>query len=182
MYPIMPESSAVWLISNTEVSDKQIADFTGLHFLIIQKMRKLLSDNQMSKYSNSYQLASVNLLDSGELSKSNIRECEKDANAKLKLIVQDNITYDNIRVDVRAPSIKKLSGIKWVVDRMALIKINDMFYSDVARFFSVSVDIVQQVISGTHRKSKLLAALHPVENKMISNDHLVFLQEKYDIK
>ena len=34
--PIMAKATAVWLVDNTTISFKQIADFTGLHELEVQ--------------------------------------------------------------------------------------------------------------------------------------------------
>ena len=172
MFPIMPESVALWLVKNSKVSDLQISNFTGIHILIISKMRN---------FPGEYSVATVNPIMSGELTESNIIECEEDEKKKLILVKYDNVTYDNVRVDIRAPSIKKLNGIKWVVDKVSFSEVCDMFYNDIARFFNVSIEIVKDVMNKTHKKSKILVPIHPVANKMITLPVLEKLVAKYNI-
>lgn len=74
--PLMPKATAVWLIENTGLSFKQIADFCGLHELEIQG----IADGDVAN-----SILGRNPVLSGQLTKEIIEECEKDPNKILFL-------------------------------------------------------------------------------------------------
>jgi len=74
-YPYMPKSTALWLIENTALTFEQIADFCGLHELEV----KNIADSETQK------LQGLDPILSGQLTRENIKECEADPSARLKL-------------------------------------------------------------------------------------------------
>ena len=74
--PLMPKATAVWLIDNTTISFKQIAEFCGLHTLEVQG----IADEEVA-----VGIKGKNPIINGELSSENITECEKDISKKLML-------------------------------------------------------------------------------------------------
>ncbi|MDO5527784.1 MAG: DUF1013 domain-containing protein [Paracoccus sp. (in: a-proteobacteria)] len=74
--PLMAKATAVWLIDNTTLSFKQIADFCGMHELEIQG----IADGDVATGVKGFDPISSNQLDQGEIDKG-----EQDPAYKLKL-------------------------------------------------------------------------------------------------
>ena len=74
--PFMPKATAVWLVENTKISFKQIADFCALHELEI----KGIADGDVAKGIKAY-----NPILAGQLTREVIEECSKDINKALVL-------------------------------------------------------------------------------------------------
>ena len=72
----MPKATAVWLVENTKISFKQIADFCDLHELEI----KGIADGDVAKGIKAY-----NPILAGQLTREEIEECSKDVNKPLTL-------------------------------------------------------------------------------------------------
>ena len=74
--PLMPKATAVWLIENTALTFEQIAEFCGLHILEIQS---LADEDYGIKIKGSSPIVS------SQLTHEEIKRCEADKKAKLKL-------------------------------------------------------------------------------------------------
>ena len=74
--PFMPKATAVWLVENTKISFKQIADFCGLHELEI----KGIADGDVAKGIKAY-----NPILAGQLTREEIESSSKDVNRPLTL-------------------------------------------------------------------------------------------------
>ena len=74
--PFMPKATAVWLVENTKISFKQIADFCDLHELEI----KGIADGDVAEGIKAY-----NPILAGQLTREVIEECSKDINKPLVL-------------------------------------------------------------------------------------------------
>ncbi|KGB27923.1 cytoplasmic protein, partial [Candidatus Liberibacter solanacearum] len=77
--PLMPKASAVWLIDNTSLSFKQIAEFCGLHLLEVVA----IADGEALQG-----IKGFNLVSAGQLSSEEISKGEKDDNYKLQISEQ----------------------------------------------------------------------------------------------
>ena len=75
--PFMPKATAVWLVENTTLTFKQIAEFCNLHELEI----KGIADGDVAKGIKAY-----NPILAGQLSREEIETCSKDPGKKLKLL------------------------------------------------------------------------------------------------
>ena len=75
--PFMPKATAVWLVENTTLTFKQIAEFCNLHELEI----KGIADGDVAKGIKAY-----NPILAGQLSRGEIEECSKDPEKKLSLL------------------------------------------------------------------------------------------------
>ena len=91
--PLMPKATAVWLIENTSLTFKQIADFCGLHELEIKGM----ADGDVSVGIKAY-----NPILSNQLTREEIELSSKDPNRPLQL------KEKNIDIEV-----KKMIGTKY---------------------------------------------------------------------
>jgi len=74
--PLMPKATAVWLVENTKISFKQIADFCNLHELEV----KGIADGDVAKGIKAY-----NPILAGQLTREEIEESSKDINRSLTL-------------------------------------------------------------------------------------------------
>tara|TARA_B110001454_G_scaffold159863_1_gene149232 strand:+ start:163 stop:753 length:591 start_codon:yes stop_codon:yes gene_type:complete len=74
--PFMPKATAVWLVENTPISFKQIADFCQLHELEI----KGIADGDVAKGIKAY-----NPILAGQLTREEIEASSKDINRPLSL-------------------------------------------------------------------------------------------------
>ena len=74
--PLMPKATAVWLVENTKISFKQIADFCNLHVLEV----KGIADGDVAKGIKAY-----NPILAGQLTREEIEASSKDSNRPLVL-------------------------------------------------------------------------------------------------
>ena len=75
--PFMPKATAVWLVENTTLTFKQIAEFCNLHELEI----KGIADGDVAKSIKAY-----NPILAGQLSRDEIELCSNDPEKKLSLL------------------------------------------------------------------------------------------------
>ena len=75
--PFMPKATAVWLVENTTLTFKQIAEFCNLHELEI----KGIADGDVAKGIKAY-----NPILAGQLSREEIEKCSSDPTKKLSLL------------------------------------------------------------------------------------------------
>ncbi|MGF1554020.1 MAG: DUF1013 domain-containing protein [Paracoccaceae bacterium] len=74
--PLMPKATAVWLVDNTTLTFRQIADFCGMHELEISG----IADGEVA-----IGIKGRDPVANGELSAQEIKRCEADPVARLKL-------------------------------------------------------------------------------------------------
>ena len=74
--PLMPKATAVWLVENTKISFKQIADFCNLHELEV----KGIADGDVAKGIKAY-----NPILAGQLTREEIEASSKDSSRPLVL-------------------------------------------------------------------------------------------------
>ena len=74
--PLMPKATAVWLVENTTISFKQIADFCNLHELEV----KGIADGEVAKG-----IKAVNPILAGQLTRDEIEASSNDGNRPLNL-------------------------------------------------------------------------------------------------
>ena len=75
--PFMPKATAVWLVENTTLTFKQIAEFCNLHELEV----KGIADGDVARGIKAY-----NPILAGQLSREEIENCSKDPLKKLTLV------------------------------------------------------------------------------------------------
>ena len=81
--PLMPKATAVWLVDNTALTFKQIADFCGLHELEV----KSIADRE-----DNLGIMGVDPVAAGQLTHEEIERCSKDPAAALKL--KESVAYE----------------------------------------------------------------------------------------
>ncbi len=84
--PLMPKATAIWLVDNTTLSFRQIADFCGMHELEI----KGIADGEVG-----IGIKGLNPISNGQLTKSEIERCTDDPNTNLNIIVNEVATTED---------------------------------------------------------------------------------------
>lgn len=75
--PLMPIATAVWLVDNTSLSFRQIAEFCNLHELEVQG----IADEQVAQ-----NIVGLDPVVNGQLTWKEIERCQEDSTASLKII------------------------------------------------------------------------------------------------
>ena len=78
--PLMPKATAIWLVENTSLSFKQIANFCGMHELEI----KGIADGEVGAG-----IKGLNPITNNQLTKEEIERCSNDTEANLQIIVNE---------------------------------------------------------------------------------------------
>ena len=96
--PLMPKSTAVWLIENTSLTFEQISKFCKMHILEIQG----IADGEVA-----VGIQGKNPVLSGELTKEEINRCESDPSTYLTIIkdeipLSSKLNKNKARFRVRA--------------------------------------------------------------------------------
>ena len=88
--PLMPMATAVWLVENTSLTFKQIADFCKMHEVEIQG----IADGEVGKG-----IVGYNPIISGQLTNEEIQLSSKDQNRPLNIFDEEvKIESDEIKV------------------------------------------------------------------------------------
>ena len=96
--PLMPMATAVWLVENTTLTFKQIADFCKLHEVEIQG----IADGEVAKGIMAY-----NPIISGQLTREEIELSSKDETRPLQI---KNIKIIASSTDINSKLLKKLDN------------------------------------------------------------------------
>ena len=78
--PLMPKATAIWLVENTSLSFKQIANFCGMHELEI----KGIADGEVGAG-----IKGLNPITNKQLTKEEIERCSNDTESNLQIIVNE---------------------------------------------------------------------------------------------
>lgn len=78
--PLMPMATAVWLVDNTGLTFRQIAEFCGIHELEVQG----IADETIGA-----NIVGMDPTSNGQLTREEIERCQSDAGASLTLVKHD---------------------------------------------------------------------------------------------
>ena len=106
--PLMPMATAVWLVENTTLTFKQIAEFCKLHEVEIQG----IADGEVAKGIKAY-----NPIIAGQLSREEIELSSKDENRPL------NIKNSDIEISNSDTKIKEILKLKFIKFRLFYINL-----------------------------------------------------------
>tara|TARA_Y100000590_G_scaffold228366_1_gene257697 strand:+ start:900 stop:1448 length:549 start_codon:yes stop_codon:yes gene_type:complete len=145
--PLMPKGTAIWLIENTSLTFKQIAEFCGLHNLEV----KGIADGDVATGMRGY-----DPIDNKQLTKDEIERCEKDSNAKLEMIKSEIIdTLPPRKKDTKYTPLslrqEKPYAILWLIKRYPI----ELSGSQIARLTGSTKNTVEAIRSGTYREAVL---------------------------
>ena len=166
--PLMPMATAVWLVENTTLTFKQIAEFCNLHEVEIQG----IADGEVAKGIKAY-----NPIISGQLSREEIELSSKDENRPL-LIKSTDIEISNSEKKIKkyVPLSKrqdKPDSALWLIRQHNILK-----DSQIAKLVGVTKNSVTSIRNKSYWNYNNLNPKDPVALNLFSQKDLIEALEK----
>ena len=166
--PLMPMATAVWLVENTTLTFKQIANFCNLHEVEIQG----IADGEVAKGIKAY-----NPIISGQLSREEIELSSKDENRPL-LIKSADIEISNSEKKIKkyVPLSKrqdKPDSALWLIRQHNMLK-----DSQIAKLVGITKNSVTSIRNKSYWNYNNLNPKDPVALNLFSQKDLIEALEK----
>ena len=166
--PLMPMATAVWLVENTTLTFKQIADFCNLHEVEVQG----IADGEVAKGIKAY-----NPITSGQLTKEEIELSSKDQDRALRITNTDvEITSDEKKIKKYVPLSKrqdKPDSVLWLIKSYPQLK-----DSQIAKLVGITKNSVVSIINKSYWNYNNLNAKDPVAMGLFAQKDLIEALEK----
>lgn len=150
--PLMPKATAVWLVENTTLTFKQIADFCELHELEIQA----IADGDVS-----FNIMGLNPLDNNQLTAEEIKRCEADPSAALVACeLERNVKLKNVKAKkMLSPSQRsdKPNAVLWIIKNCP-----EIIDAQICKLVGTTKPTIESIRNGTHRDMANIRAKNPV--------------------
>ena len=161
--PLMPMATAVWLVENTTLTFKQIADFCKLHEVEIQG----IADGEVAKGIKAY-----NPIISGQLSREEIEMSSKDDSRPLELKSSDiKISNSEKKTKKYIPLSKrqdKPDSALWLIKQHGLLK-----DSQIAKLVGITKNSVTSIRNKSYWNFNNLNPKDPVALNLFTQKDLV---------
>ena len=168
--PLMPMATAVWLIENTTLTFKQIADFCNMHEVEIQG----IADGEVAKEIKAY-----NPIISGQLSREEIDLSSKDENRPLQIKNTDiEISNSEKKIKKYIPLSKrqdKPDSALWLLKNHNILK-----DSQIAKLVGITKNSVTSIRNKSYWNYNNLNPKDPVALNLFSQRELLDALEKAD--
>ena len=166
--PLMPMATAVWLVENTTLTFKQIANFCNLHEIEVQG----IADGEVAKGIKAY-----NPIISGQLSKEEIELSSKDKDRSLQ-IKNTDIEISNLDKKVKKyiPLSKrqdKPDSALWLIRHHPQLK-----DSQIAKLIGITKNSVTSIRNKSYWNYNNLNSKDPVAMNLFSQKNLIEAIEK----
>ena len=166
--PLMPMATAVWLVENTTLTFKQIAEFCKLHEVEIQG----IADGEVAKGIKAY-----NPIISGQLTKEEIELSSKDQSRPLVIKSSDiEITNSEKKIKKYIPLSKrqdKPDSALWLIRQHNILK-----DSQIAKLVGVTKNSVTAIRNKSYWNYNNLNPKDPVALNLFTQKELVEAIEK----
>ena len=166
--PLMPMATAVWLVENTTLTFKQIADFCNLHEVEVQG----IADGEVAKGIKAY-----NPIISGQLSREEIELSSKDQSRPLEIKNTDiQISNSEKKIKKYVPLSKrqdKPDSALWLIKNHVILK-----DSQIAKLVGVTKNSVTSIRNKSYWNYNSLNAKDPVAMGLFSQKDLISAIEK----
>ena len=161
--PLMPMATAVWLVENTTLTFKQIADFCKLHEVEVQG----IADGEVAKGIKAY-----NPIISGQLTREEIELCSKDISKVLKIKSTDvEVTNELKKIKKYIPLSKrqdKPNSALWLIRQH-----NKLKDSQIAKLIGITKNSVTSIRNKSYWNYNNLIPKDPVALNLFSQKELV---------
>ena len=168
--PLMPVATAIWLLDNTSLTFKQIADFCKMHEVEIQS----IADGEVGKG-----IVGYNPIISGQLTKDEIELSSKDETRPLKLLeneIQINSRNKNNKKYVPLSKRQdKPDSALWLIKNHAKLK-----DSQIAKLVGITSASVKTIRNKSYWNYNNLNPKDPVAMGLFSQKELVEALDKAD--
>ena len=166
--PLMPMATAVWLVENTTLTFKQIAEFCGLHEVEVQG----IADGEVAKGIKAY-----NPIITGQLTREEIKLSSEDENRSLKIKSSDvEISNSEKKIKKYVPLSKrqdKPDSALWLLKQHNVLK-----DSQIARLVGITKNSVTSIRNKSHWNYNNLNPKDPVALNLFSQKDLIEALEK----
>ena len=166
--PLMPMATAVWLVENTTLTFKQIANFCNLHEVEIQG----IADGEVAKGIKAY-----NPIISGQLTREEIELSSKDTNRALQIKSTDiEISNSEKKTKKYIPLSKrqdKPDSALWLIRQHNILK-----DSQIAKLVGVTKNSVTSIRNKSYWNYNNLNPKDPVALNLFSQKDLIGALEK----
>ena len=166
----MPMATAVWLVENTTLTFKQIANFCKLHEIEIQG----IADGEVAKGIKAY-----NPIISGQLSREEIQLSSKDENRPLQIKSSDiEISNTEKKIKKYIPLSKrqdKPDAALWLIKNHSKLK-----DSQIARLVGITSASAKAIRNKSYWNFNSLNSKDPVAMGLFSQKELLDALEKAD--
>ena len=166
--PLMPMATAVWLVDNTTLSFKQIAEFCSLHEVEVQG----IADGEVAKGIKGY-----NPIISGQLTREEIELSSKDTERPLQIKSTDvEVASDEKKVKKYIPLSKrqdKPDSALWLIRQHNVLK-----DSQIAKLVGITKNSVTSIRNKSYWNYNNLNPKDPVALNLFSQKDLVEALEK----
>ncbi|MDA9697685.1 DUF1013 domain-containing protein [Candidatus Pelagibacter sp.] len=166
--PLMPMATAVWLVENTTLTFKQIADFCKLHEVEIQG----IADGEVAKGIKAY-----NPIISGQLTREEIELSSEDENRPLQIKSYDiEISNAEKKIKKYIPLSKrqdKPDSALWLLKQHNILK-----DSQIAKLVGITKNSVTSIRNKSYWNYNNLSAKDPVALNLFSQKDLIEAIEK----
>ena len=168
--PLMPMATAVWLVENTTLTFKQIADFCKLHEVEVQG----IADGEVAKGIKAY-----NPIISGQLTREEIELSSKDTDRTLQIKNTDvEVSNDSKKVKKYIPLSKrqdKPDSALWLIRQHNILK-----DSQIAKLVGITKNSVTAIRNKSYWNYNNLTQKDPVALNLFSQKDLIEALEKAD--
>ncbi len=166
--PLMPMATAVWLLENTTLTFKQIAEFCNLHEVEVQG----IADGEVAKG-----IVGYNPIISGQLTREEIKLSSEDQNRSLNLKTSEiNIESSEKKIKKYIPLSKrqdKPDSALWLIKQHSILK-----DSQIAKLIGITKNSVASIRSKSYWNYNNLNAKDPVAINLFSQKDLMKAIEK----
>ena len=153
--PLMPMATAVWLVENTTLTFKQIANFCNMHEVEIQG----IADGEVAKGIKAY-----NPIIAGQLSREEIELSSNDVNRPLQITNSDiKISSDEKKIKKYVPLSKrqdKPDSALWLIKQHNILK-----DSQIAKLVGITKNSVTSIRNKSYWNYNSLNPKDPVALK-----------------
>ena len=166
--PLMPMATAVWLVENTSLTFKQIAEFCKLHEVEIQG----IADGEVAKG-----IVGYNPIISGQLTNEEIQLSSKDEGRPLNIIDEEvEVKSVNNKIKKYVPLSKrqdKPDSALWLLKNHSILK-----DSQIAKLVGITKNSVSSIRSKSYWNYNSLNPKDPVAMGLFSQKDLLMAIEK----
>ncbi len=170
--PLMPMATAVWLVENTSLTFKQIADFCKLHEVEVQG----IADGEVAKG-----IVGYNPINSGQLTREEIELSSGDEDRPLNIINEDiEIKNTEKKIKKYVPLSKrqdKPDSALWLIKNHSILK-----DSQIAKLVGITKSSVSAIRNKSYWNYNSLNSKDPVAMGLFTQKDLLKSLEKAEKK
>ncbi len=148
--PLMPKATAVWLVDNTTLSFKQIADFCGMHELEVQA----IADGDIAT-----NIMGLNPIIGGQITAEEIKACEADSTRTPQMAPREELAprKKGVKYTPMAKRVDRPNAIAWIIKHHP--EIDD---TQIIKLIRTTHATIESIRNKTHKNMEEITPQSPV--------------------